>query len=54
MECIDCGRTSTTFNAFQTLSLPIPPPTRQHPQVSLQNCLTDFLREEILDGDDAW
>jgi ubiquitin carboxyl-terminal hydrolase 8 len=37
-----------------TLSLPIPASRRGPSQVSLQQCLDYFVREEILEKDDAW
>ncbi|KAI5480501.1 hypothetical protein MNV49_000654 [Pseudohyphozyma bogoriensis] len=54
MECHVCGKTSTTFNAFQSLSLPIPTPSRQHPTITLHDCINEFLREETLEGENAW
>lgn len=54
LECLVCGQTSTTFNAFQMLSLPIPNPDRRRPEISLSDCLGEFLREEILDRDNCW
>lgn len=47
-------QTSTTFNAFQTLSLPIPTPTRQHPNIDLADCFNSFLKAEVIKGENAW
>ncbi|KAM3580487.1 ubiquitin-specific protease doa4 [Umbelopsis sp. WA50703] len=54
MQCLKCGTTSTTYNPFMTLSLPIPANRRGPSQVTLQQCLDYFVREEILEKDDAW
>ncbi|GAA5906124.1 hypothetical protein JCM6882_003568 [Rhodosporidiobolus microsporus] len=54
MECMFCQQTSTTFSPLQSLSLSIPLPPRHQSNVSLQSCIDDFLREEILSGDNAW
>lgn len=51
LRCMSCNHTSTTYNAFSFLSLPIPLSGRQ---VTLQDCFNLFTAEEILDGDDAW
>jgi ubiquitin C-terminal hydrolase len=45
-------QTSTTYNVFSTLSLPIP--HTKHGKVSLQRCLDAFFNTEILEKDDAW
>ncbi|KAJ3040288.1 ubiquitin-specific protease doa4 [Rhizophlyctis rosea] len=51
LQCMTCGKTSTTFNPFMYLTLPVPQ-TRQG--VQLEQCLDEFVKEEILDGNDAW
>ncbi|KAJ3048403.1 ubiquitin-specific protease doa4 [Rhizophlyctis rosea] len=51
LECLTCGKSSTTFNTFMFLTLPVPHNGRA---VRLSDCLDEFLKEEILDGDDAW
>ncbi|PWN50446.1 cysteine proteinase [Violaceomyces palustris] len=53
MTCLTCGKTSTTYNAFMYLSLPIPN-GRGMNRVTLQQCLDAFVREEIMDKSDAW
>jgi ubiquitin C-terminal hydrolase len=45
-------QTSTTYNVFSTLSLPVP--QTKHGKVSLQRCLDAFFNTEILEKDDAW
>jgi ubiquitin carboxyl-terminal hydrolase 8 len=51
LRCLACGHTSTTYNAFSFLSLPIP---LHKSRVTLQDCFDLFTAEEVLDGDDAW
>ena len=50
LTCLTCNTKSTTYSPFMYLSLPIPP--KKNP--TLLNCMEEFCREEILDGDDAW
>lgn len=51
LKCLTCGNTSTTYNAFSFLSLPIP---LNHQTVSLKDCFDLFTQDEILDNDNAW
>ncbi|ORX76436.1 UCH-domain-containing protein [Basidiobolus meristosporus CBS 931.73] len=51
LQCTYCKQTSTTYNPFTYLSLPIP---SRHNGVPLSKCLEEFVKEEILDGEDAW
>ncbi|KAK0556562.1 ubiquitin-specific protease doa4 [Tilletia horrida] len=53
MTCLTCGKTSTTYNAFMYLSLPLPS-GRAYSRVSLYDCLDAFVRQEVLDKADAW
>lgn len=53
MECLTCHHTSTTYNSFMYLSLPIPT-SRSAAKVSLSSCLDTFVREEVLEQADAW
>jgi ubiquitin carboxyl-terminal hydrolase 8 len=46
-------QTSTTYNSFMYLSLPIPT-GRGITKVSLQMCLDAFVKEEIMEKSDAW
>ncbi|KAJ3390095.1 ubiquitin-specific protease doa4 [Entophlyctis sp. JEL0112] len=57
LECLTCKQTSTTFNPFMYLSVPIPPQNSAGVKggpVYLDECLEKFVEEEILDGEDAW
>ncbi|KAI8146873.1 hypothetical protein BJV82DRAFT_596797 [Fennellomyces sp. T-0311] len=53
LMCLTCNQTSTTYNTFMSLSLPIPT-KGANANVSLYKCLDAFVKEETLDGDDAW
>lgn len=44
-------QTSTTYNPFMYLSLPLP---SKPSKVTLDQCLDAFVQEEILDKGDAW
>ncbi|KAK7205143.1 hypothetical protein BZA70DRAFT_295619 [Myxozyma melibiosi] len=50
LMCMTCKFTSTTYNPFSVLSLPLAP--GKH--VSLKQCFDMFVMEEVLDKDDAW
>jgi len=51
LRCMSCHKTSTTYNAFSILSLPVPARTGKIP---LQSCLKAFFNVEVMEGDDAW
>ena len=46
-------QTSTTYNPFMYLSLPIPPPSRGG-KVALQACLDALVNKEVMTGSEAW
>lgn len=53
LKCSVCGQTSTTCNAFMNLSIEISLP--HGPQgLQLTQCIDAFVKEEVLDGDNAW
>ncbi|KAJ7140302.1 ubiquitin carboxyl-terminal hydrolase 4 [Mycena crocata] len=52
LQCLTCHTTSTTYNVFSILQLPIP--HGKSSKVPLQNCIDAFFNTEILDKDDAW
>ncbi|TPX77781.1 hypothetical protein CcCBS67573_g00939 [Chytriomyces confervae] len=57
LECLTCGTTSTTFNTFMYLSVPIPSHNsagQKGGPVYLDECLDKFVEIETLDGEDAW
>lgn len=49
LKCSACGHKSVTFDPFWDLSLPIP---KSSDTVTLQQCLSLFTKEEVLDGDE--
>ena len=53
MECLSCHKTSTTYNSFMYLSLPVPS-KKLKGSVSLTHCLDAFLKDEIMEKDNAW
>lgn len=46
-------QTSTTYNAFMYLSVPIPSSRTLH-KVTLEQCIEAFVKEEVLEKDDMW
>ncbi|KAF9454384.1 cysteine proteinase [Macrolepiota fuliginosa MF-IS2] len=52
LQCLTCGQTSTTYNVFSILQLPIP--HGRNGRVPIERCLDAFFNEEILEKDDAW
>lgn len=53
LQCLTCGKTSTTYNAFLSLSLPVAHGRGVH-STTLMQCLDAFVREEVLDKSNAW
>ncbi|EJC99956.1 cysteine proteinase [Fomitiporia mediterranea MF3/22] len=55
MECLTCRKTSTTYNSFMYLTLPIPMGGRGFGgKATLQQCLDAFVQEEVMEKADAW
>ncbi|KAI8850821.1 hypothetical protein BC829DRAFT_142832 [Chytridium lagenaria] len=57
LQCTTCNKTSTTYNPFMYLSVPIPTKNSAGVKggpVYLYDCLAKFAEAEMLDGDDAW
>ena len=50
LKCLHCGFSSSTFDVFMYLSLPLP----NSDNLTLECCLEEFLKEETLDSDDLW
>jgi len=46
------GQTSTTYNVFSILQLPVP--NARSGKIAIERCLDAFFDEEILEKDDAW
>ncbi|KAJ1306638.1 hypothetical protein OPQ81_007634 [Rhizoctonia solani] len=53
MQCLTCGQTSTTYNAFLTLSVPIPA-SKGVSKISLDECIKALVGREVMDNADAW
>lgn len=51
LECLTCHKTSTTYNTFMYLTLPIPD---KRSSVTLHQCLDAFVKEEVMEKSDAW
>lgn len=54
LKCLECGNTSTTFNAFLILSLPIPERLGSAKDILLYDCLEEFTTTELLDDSNKW
>ncbi|GMM51538.1 ubiquitin-specific protease [Starmerella bacillaris] len=54
LQCLSCHKTSTTYNAFSSLSLPIVGNKLLGGHATLKGCFDEFVKPEILDGDNAW
>ncbi|ODV77473.1 cysteine proteinase [Suhomyces tanzawaensis NRRL Y-17324] len=55
LRCLECELTSTSYNAFSSLSLPIPEKLGSlHSQVLLDDCLKEFTTTELLDDNNKW
>ncbi|KAI5954277.1 DOA4 [Candida jiufengensis] len=50
LKCLTCKFTSTSYNAFSILSIPVP----NKEKVNLQNCIDEFLTTELLDDNNKW
>ncbi|KAG6336456.1 hypothetical protein ID866_2627 [Astraeus odoratus] len=53
MECLTCHHTSTTYNSFMYLSLPIAS-VKSPAKITLSSCLDAFVREEVMEKAEAW
>jgi ubiquitin carboxyl-terminal hydrolase 8 len=54
LSCTKCGKTSTTYNAFMYLALPIKAKMAGRPPQTLTSCLNAFVDPEVMEGEDAW
>ncbi len=52
LKCLVCGSTSTNYNAYSFLSLPVPETGSD--VVTLEECFERFTRPEVLNGDNMW
>ena len=51
LRCTSCGSTSTTYEAFYSISVEIPSSGQP---ATLQDCLRSYCQEERLSGDEVW
>ncbi|KAG1177011.1 hypothetical protein G6F70_002120 [Rhizopus microsporus] len=54
LTCLTCKHTSSTYSPFMSLSLPIPAKKLKLSNVTLYQCLDYFVKEEVLEKEDAW
>lgn len=56
LVCSVCAKSSTTYNPFMYLSLPIPKSAKNAGKSSLRlyDCLNEFSKAETLDEADCW
>ncbi|KAF9901611.1 ubiquitin-specific protease doa4 [Linnemannia zychae] len=52
--CGKCGKTSTTYNAFMYLTLPVKAKVSGRQPQTLTSCLNAFVEPELMEGDNAW
>ncbi|KAF8507957.1 hypothetical protein BU17DRAFT_56970 [Hysterangium stoloniferum] len=52
LQCLTCHKTSTTYNPFMYLSLPLP--SGRTAKTSLEQCLDAFVKDEVLEKSEAW
>lgn len=50
LRCTTCKRTSTTYEAFYSISVEIPPSGKG----DIYQCLRSYCQEEMLSGDEVW
>lgn len=50
LRCRTCNNTSTTYEAFYSISIEIPPRGR----ADIHHCLRSYCKEEMLSGDEVW
>ncbi len=54
LECCHCGYQRVKFDPFMYLSLPLPEGGGRGQSVTLDDCLREFAKEEMLTGDEQW
>ncbi|KAG0303944.1 ubiquitin-specific protease doa4, partial [Linnemannia gamsii] len=52
--CSKCGTTSTTYNPFMYLTLPVKAKNSSRQPQTLTSCLNAFVEPELMEGDNAW
>ncbi|WRT70548.1 uncharacterized protein IL334_007546 [Kwoniella shivajii] len=51
LECLTCHKTSTTYDTFMYMSLPVP---AGKSKVVVQELIDEFVKAEIMEKEDAW
>ncbi|WVF68021.1 hypothetical protein IAT40_002783 [Kwoniella sp. CBS 6097] len=51
LECLTCHKTSTTYDAFMYMSLPVP---AGKSRVVIQELIDEFVKAEVMEKEDAW
>ncbi|WVR08469.1 hypothetical protein IAU60_005524 [Kwoniella sp. DSM 27419] len=51
LECLTCHKTSTTYDAFMYMSLPVPAGKKG---VVVQELIDEFVKAEVMEKEDAW
>ncbi|WVQ85882.1 hypothetical protein IAT38_008050 [Cryptococcus sp. DSM 104549] len=51
LECLTCHKTSTTYDAFMYMSLPVP---AGKTKVVVQQLIDEFVKSEVMEKEDAW
>nr|XP_019051247.1 hypothetical protein I302_01696 [Kwoniella bestiolae CBS 10118]OCF30177.1 hypothetical protein I302_01696 [Kwoniella bestiolae CBS 10118] len=51
LECLTCHKTSTTYDAFMYMSLPVP---AGKSKVVIQELIDEFVKAEVMEKEDAW
>ena len=54
LECCHCGYKRVKFDPFMYLSLPVPEGKARREPATLDDCLREFAKEEMLTGDEQW
>ncbi|KAI5957669.1 hypothetical protein KGF57_002935 [Candida theae] len=54
LRCNKCSYESITYSPFSILSLPIPNTKRPNEVVDLTSCLSYYIQDETLSGENAW
>ncbi|KAI9223572.1 hypothetical protein BC828DRAFT_333791, partial [Blastocladiella britannica] len=55
LQCLTCDTRSVSYPTFSTLSAPVPCEAGSRPTpVCLNDCLREFLRLQLLDGNNKW
>nr|XP_019008054.1 uncharacterized protein I206_07222 [Kwoniella pini CBS 10737]OCF46835.1 hypothetical protein I206_07222 [Kwoniella pini CBS 10737] len=51
LECLTCHKTSTTYDTFMYMSLPVP---SGKSKVVIQELIDEFVKAEVMEKEDAW